>query len=84
MNAVESAHQFAWANRDFDEWAYRCGVKLNSTRPGKPTENWRLESLKGQLRDEFLIDHEFVTMDYSREGLNAWKDGCNTLLPHGS
>jgi putative transposase len=37
-----------------DEWAYKRGVKLDYTRPGKPTDNGLIESFNGRLRDEFL------------------------------
>lgn len=54
-----------------DEWAYRRGVKLDYTRPGKPTDNGLIESFNGRLRDEFLNVSEFVTMEDARSKLKA-------------
>ena len=45
-----------------DELARR-GVKLDYTRPGKPTDNGLIESFNGGLRDEFLNANEFVYVD---------------------
>jgi putative transposase len=35
-----------------DMWAYFNGVKLDFSRPGKPTDNAVIESFNGRLRDE--------------------------------
>lgn len=66
------------------EWAYRRGVKLDYTRPGKPTDNGLIEPFNGRLRDEFLNVNEFVTMHDVREKLKAWQDDYNHCRPHGS
>jgi len=71
-------------SKALDEWAYRRGVRLDYTRPGKPTDNGLIESFNGRLRDEFLNTHEFVTMHDVRERLMAWKDDYNNRRPHGS
>ena len=78
---VDNGTEFT--SKALDEWAYRRGVKLDYTRPGKPTDNGLIESFNGRLRDEFLNTHEFVTMQDVRERLNAWKDDYNTERPHG-
>ena len=67
-----------------DEWAYRRGVKLDYTRPGKRTDNGLVESLNGQLRNESLNVNEFITMHDVREKLKAWQDDYNHCRPHGS
>ena len=55
-----------FTSKALDEWAYRRGVKLDYTRPGKPTDNGVIGSFNGRLRDEFLNVHEFVTMHDAR------------------
>jgi len=79
---VDNGTEFT--SRALDEWAYRRGVKLDYTRPGKPTDNGLIESFNGRLRDEFLNVNEFVTMHDAREKLKAWQDDYNTCRPHGS
>ena len=37
-----------------DLWAYFSGVKLDFSRPGKPTDNAFIESFNGRLREECL------------------------------
>ena len=37
-----------------DKWAYEHGVEIDFSRPGKPTDNARVESFNGRLRQECL------------------------------
>jgi putative transposase len=73
-----------FTSKALDEWAYRRGVKLDYTRPGKPTDNGLIESFNGRLRDEFLNVNEFITMHDVCEKLKAWQDDYNHCRPHGS
>jgi putative transposase len=79
---VDNGTEFT--SKALDDWAYRRGVKLDYTRPGKPTDNGMIESFNGRLRDEFLNVHEFITMHDVREKLKAWQDDYNHQRPHGS
>ena len=73
-----------FTSKALDEWAYRRGVKLDYTRPGKPTGNGLIESFNGRLRDEFMNVNEFVTLHDLRDRLRAWQDDYNDHRPHGS
>jgi len=73
-----------FTSKALDDWAYRRGVKLDYTRPGKPTDNGLIESFNGRLRDEFLNVNEFITMHEVHEKLKAWQDDYNHCRPHGS
>ncbi len=42
-----------------DRWAYRRGVKLDFSRPGKPVDNAFIESFNRTVRDECLNDNWF-------------------------
>ncbi len=79
---VDNGTEFT--SKALDEWAYRRGVKLDYTRPGKPTDNGLIESFNGRLRDEFLNVHEFITMHDMREKMRAWQYHYNVHRPHGS
>lgn len=79
---VDNGTEFT--SKALDEWAYQRGVKLNYTRPGKPTDNGLIESFNGRLRDEFLNVNEFVTMQDAREKLEAWRHDYNHHRPHSS
>lgn len=47
-------HGTEFASKSLDKWAWNHGVKLDFTRPGKPTENAFIESFNNRLRDECL------------------------------
>jgi putative transposase len=79
---VDNGTEFT--SKALDEWAYRRGIKLDYTRPGKPTDNGLIESFNGRLRDEFLNVHEFITLHDAREKLKAWQEDYNHHRPHGS
>jgi putative transposase len=53
-------------SRSLDLWAYFNGVKLDFSRPGKPTDNAVIESFNGRLRDECLNQHWFLSLDEAR------------------
>lgn len=71
-------------SKALDDWAYKRGVKLDYTRPGKPTDNGLIESFNGRLRDELLNVNEFMTMHDAREKLRACQGDYNQHRPHGS
>lgn len=79
---VDNGTEFT--SRALDDWAYQRGVKLDYTRPGKPTDNGLIESFNRRLRDEFLNVHEFVTLYDLREKMKAWQHDYNHHRPHGS
>ena len=64
---VDNGTEFT--SKALDEWACRRGVKLDYTRPGKPTDNGLIESFNGRLRDEFLNVHEFGTLHDAQQKL---------------
>jgi putative transposase len=73
-----------FCSRVVDEWAHRCGVKLQFIRPGKPVENAFVESFNGKCRDECLNEHVFVTIEQARCQLEAWRLDYNRSRPHSS
>ena len=71
-------------SRSLDLWAYFNGVKLDFSRPGKPTDNAFIESFNGRLRDECLNQQWFLSLDEARAVTEAWKDDYNRVRPHGT
>lgn len=45
-----------------DLWAYHNKVKIEFSRPGKPTDNAFIESFNGTFRDECLNTHWFESL----------------------
>lgn len=73
---VDNGTEFT--SKALDERAWRRRVKLNYTRPGKPTDSGLIESFNGRLRDEF------IAMQDAREKLEAWQHDYNHHRPHRS
>lgn len=77
-------HGTEFTSKALEEWAYRRGVKLDFTHPGKPTENGHIESLNGRLRDECLNVQQFVSLDDAIEKIESWRIDYNGQRPHSS
>jgi len=65
-----------------DLWAYQNGVKIDFSRPGKPTDNAFVESFNGTLRAECLDTHWFATLAEAKESIEAWRRKYNESRPH--
>ena len=50
--SITVAHGTEFTSKALEEWAWQRGVKLDFTRPGKPTENGHIESFNGRLLRE--------------------------------
>jgi len=77
-------HGTEFTSKALEEWAYRRGVKLDFTHPGKPTENGHIESFNGRLRDECLNVHQFESFEDAREQIERWRVDYNAHRPHSS
>ena len=65
-------------------WAYRNGVKLEFSRPGKLTDNAFIESFNGRLRQECLQQNWFTSLADARQIIEEWREDYNEERPHGS
>ena len=54
---VDNGSEFI--SKIMDKWAYERGIELDFSRPGKPTDNAKVESFNGRLRQECLNAHWF-------------------------
>ncbi len=79
---VDQGSEFV--SRDLDLWAYRRGVMLDFSRPGKPTDNAFIEAFNGRLRAECLNADWFLTLDDARQKLERWRRDYNEVRPHGA
>lgn len=83
-NAITVDHGTEFTSKALDEWCYQRSVKLDSIRPGKPTENGFIASFNGRLRDECLNVNEFASLDHARATLYHWREDYHYCRPHGS
>jgi putative transposase len=67
-----------------DEWAYRRGVELIFSRPGKPVDNAYVESFNGKFRDECLNMHWFTSLRDATRTIEEWRKDYNQVRPHSS
>jgi putative transposase len=71
-----------FSSQVLDLWAYQCGVKIDFSRPGKPTDNGHIESFNGTFRDECLNTHWFTSLEDARQVIEAWRKEYNESRPH--
>lgn len=79
---VDNGTEFT--SRALDHWAYRNKLKLDYTRPGKPTDNGFIESFNARFRSECLSQHYFSSVEDARGVLDAWRDDYNHQRPHSA
>jgi putative transposase len=71
-----------FVGRALDLWAYVNKVRIDFSRPGKPTDNAHVESFNGRLREECLNSHWFVSMQDAKRVIDAWRADYNESRPH--
>jgi putative transposase len=71
-------------SRHFLAWAIERGIELLHIQPGKPTQNGRLESFNGKLREECLRVSWFQNLFEARRKIAAWRKEYNEERPHSS
>ena len=64
-----------FVGRALDLWAYVNKVRIDFSRPGKPTDNAHVESFNGRLREECLNSHWFVSMEDAKRSDRSMAHG---------
>jgi putative transposase len=80
--AVDNGPEFV--SKALDAWAYRHAIRLEFSRPGKPTDNACAESFNGHFRAECLDQHWFESVEEARQTIEQWRVEYNTERPHRS
>jgi putative transposase len=71
-----------FSSQAMDLWAYKSGVRIAFSRPGKPTDNAFVESFNGTFRAECLDAHWFTTLSEARQLVETWRGEYNESRPH--
>ncbi len=79
---VDNGPEFT--SRALDEWAHRRKIKLQFSRPGKPTDNPFIESFNGRFRQECLDQSWFVSIEDAQRKIESWRIDYNENRPHSS
>jgi putative transposase len=59
-------------------------IEWHYIMPGQPMQKGYVESFNGKMRNEFLNETLFFSLDQAREAVAAWADDYNTTRPHSS
>jgi putative transposase len=59
-------------------------VKLDFSRPGKPTDNAFIEAFNARFRKECLNEHWFLSLEDAQEKVESWRKDYNEERPHSS
>lgn len=79
---VDNGSEFI--SKVMDKWAYERGVELDFSRPGKPTDNAKVESFNGRFRQECLNTHWFLSLEDAKDKIEAWREYYNEARPHSA
>jgi putative transposase len=71
-----------FSGRLMDLWAYHHQVRIDFSRPGKPTDNAYVETFNGSLRDECLNLHWFDSIEDAKVIIEDWRRDYNESRPH--
>jgi len=71
-------------SRHFLAWCIERQIELLHIQPGKPTQNARIESFHGRLREECLAVSWFQNLFEARRKIGAWRKEYNEERPHSS
>jgi len=71
-------------SRHFLAWCLERQIELIHIQPGKPTQNARVESFHGRLREECLAVSWFQNLFDARRQIVAWRKEYNEERPHSS
>jgi putative transposase len=71
-------------SRHFLAWCIERKIELIHIQPGKPTQNARVESFHGRLREECLRVSWFQNLFDARRKIAIWRQDYNEQRPHSS
>jgi putative transposase len=71
-------------SRHFLAWCIERQIELVHIQPGKPTQNGRVESFNGRLREECMNLSWFQNLFDARRKIAAWRKEYNEERPHSS
>ena len=79
---VDNGPEFS--SRHFLAWCIERGIELIQIQPGKPTQNARIESFHGRLREECLNVNWFQNLFDAKRKIAEWRREYNEERPHSS
>ena len=71
-------------SKELDLWAHVRDIKLDFSRPGKPTDNAYIESFNSRFREEFLNTIWFMNLADAKSKTETWRMEYNNVRPHSA
>ena len=68
-------------SKSLDLRAYWNGVKLDFSRPGKPTDNELIVAFNSKFKAECLNEHWFMSLEEAQRVFELWRDDYNRHRP---
>jgi putative transposase len=81
---IQADNGTEFTSKALDHWAYWNQVRLDFSRPGKPTDNASIESFHNSFRRECLTQHYFLDLPEARRALDNYQAEYNNFRPHSS
>jgi len=79
---IDNGSEFT--SKRLDQWAYLQGVRLDFSRPGKPTDNGLIEAFNGRLRVECLNKNWLLSLEDANKKIEDWRRHCSEDCPHSA
>jgi putative transposase len=81
---IQADNGSEFTSRAVDHWAYWHDVRLDFSRPGKPTDNAHIESFHNSVRRECLTQCYVIDLADAERALGEYRADYNTVRPHSS
>ena len=70
---IKSENGSEFIDKVMDKWTFERSIELDLSRPRKPTDNATVESFNGQLRQDCLNEHRFMSMQDAKNKIVTWQ-----------
>lgn len=67
---------------EFQTWAKKRGIRLLFIQPGKPTQNAYVERFNHTVRQEWLDEHLFESIEQAQRTATEWSWRYNNERPN--
>jgi putative transposase len=71
-----------FSSQAMDLWAYQNGVRMEFSKPGKPTDSAFVESFNRTFRARCLNAHWFTSLTEAQQIVETWRAEYNESRPH--
>jgi putative transposase len=69
---IDNRNEFV--SKATDRWTCEHGGEFDCSRPGKPTDNAKVESFNGRLRAEYPSTYWFLRLAAAQRKIAAWRE----------